>query len=311
MSGRTSRLASSLDDLVGGTPMLRLRLPGLLNDVRLLAKLEMFNPLLSVKDRPVLAMIRQAERSGALPPTGGTIIECSSGSTGIALAAWSAVRGHRCVIIMPDNATPERRLILAEYGAEVVLVPHEEGLLAAWQRAEELHRATPGSWLPHQDRNQANVEAHYETTGPEIWADSGERIDVLVAGVGTGGTLTGVARYLKERTGVHVVAVEPERSAVLSGGEPGPHGIPGLGAGYVSELTDLSLIDEVIAVSDDDAEQGRRTLVRHTGLLAGVSSGAVVHAALELGRRPQWSRTTIVTIFPDTGERYLSRKGQN
>ncbi|WP_331739318.1 cysteine synthase family protein (plasmid) [Streptomyces sp. NBC_00637] len=298
--------ARSLEDLVGNTPLLRVDLPGLADDVTLLAKLEMLNPLCSVKDRAALAMMRAAERSGQLPATGGTVIECSSGSTGISLAALSVRRGHRCIIVMPDNATRERRLLLRELGAEVVLVPHGEGLLAAWAHAEELQRTLPGSWLPHQDRNQANARAHYDTTGPEIWAATEGRVDVLVCAVGTGGTLSGIARYLKERTSVHVVAVEPARSAVLSGGEPGPHGIPGIGAGYVSDLTDLTLVDEVVAVSDEAAAATAREVVRATGLPVGVSSGAAAWASRTVGADPRRAGATIVTVFPDSGERYLS-----
>lgn len=306
MTRLASRTIRSLEDLVGRTPMLDVRLPGVPDGVRLLAKLEMFNPLFNVKDRAVLYMMREAEEQGLLPARGGTVIECSSGSTGISLAALCAVRGHRCVIVMPDNATEERRHILRELGAEVILVPHQDGLLAAWKFAEQLQRETPGSWLPHQDRNPANVRAHYETTGPEIWEACDGEIDVFVCGVGTGGTLTGVARYLKERRDVHVVAVEPERSPVLSGGEAGPHGIPGIGAGYVSPITDLTLIDEVIAVPDDAAATTRREIAKATGLLAGVSSGAAVYAARLVSLRTRWADSTIVTVLPDTGERYLS-----
>ncbi|MEV8504829.1 pyridoxal-phosphate dependent enzyme [Actinoplanes sp. NPDC051475] len=297
--------AESLEDLAGGTPALRVRLAGLPARVRLVAKLETFNPLLNVKDRAVAAMIRAAEDAGRLGPD-TTVIECSSGSTGISLAAFCARRDLRCIILMPDNATSERRQILRELGAEIVLVPHEEGLPAAWRRAEELHRSMPGSWLAHQDENPANVRAHYETTGPELWQACGGGIDVFVCGVGTGGTLTGVARYLKERRDVHVVAVEPAGSAVLSGGEAGPHGIPGIGAGYVSAITDLSLIDEVVAVPDEAALDARRELARSNGLLVGVSSGAAAHACRVVARQPRWSAATIATIFPDTGERYLS-----
>jgi len=303
---RPASIARSLEDLVGGTPLLRVDLPGLTDGVTLLAKLEMLNPLSSVKDRAALAMMRAAEESGRLPATGGTVIECSSGSTGISLAALCARRGHRCVIVMPDNATEERRLILRELGAEVVLVPHGDGLMAAWAHAEELQRSLPGSWVPHQDTNPANARAHYDTTGPEIWEATGGRVDVLVCGVGTGGTLTGTARYLKERTDVHVVAVEPARSAVLSGGEPGPHGIPGIGAGYVSEITDLTLVDEVLAVPDEAAAATVRDVVRATGLPVGVSSGAAAWASRTVAAHPRWAGATVVTVFPDSGERYLS-----
>ncbi|MEU1228962.1 cysteine synthase family protein [Streptomyces sp. NPDC005828] len=298
--------ARSLEDLVGRTPLLEVPLPGLAASVRLLAKVEMANPLSSVKDRAALFMVRAAEEAGLLPPTGGTVIECSSGSTGISLAALCARRGHRCVIVMPDNATEERRLILRELGAEVHLVPHQDGLMAAWAYAEELQRTLPGSWVPHQDRNPANVRAHYETTGPEIWEATRGRVDVLVCGVGTGGTLTGTARFLKERTALHVVAVEPARSAVMSGGEPGPHGIPGIGAGYVSDITDLSLVDEVVAVPDEAAAATAREITRATGLSVGVSSGAAAWASRLVTSDPRWAGATVVTVFPDSGERYLS-----
>ncbi|MCB5165697.1 cysteine synthase family protein [Streptomyces bambusae] len=301
------RVARSLDDLVGGTPLLRVDLPGLPDGSRLLAKLELFNPLASVKDRPALYMLRHAEETGLLPAGGGgTVIECSSGSTGISLAALCAARGHRCIIVMPDNATEERRLILRELGAEVISVDHRDGLPAAWAYAEELQRSMPGSFLPHQDENPANTRAHYETTGPEIWEATGGDIDVLVCGVGTGGTLMGTARYLRERLpDLRVVAVEPARSAVLSGGEPGPHGIPGIGAGYISALTDTALIDEVVPVADEAAAAAAHEITRATGLLVGISSGAAAwasrHVAAGLGRP-----ATVVTVFPDTGERYLS-----
>ncbi|WP_176710382.1 PLP-dependent cysteine synthase family protein [Streptomyces sp. Wb2n-11] len=305
-AGPVGAPAGSVDDLVGRTPLLDVPLPGLGTSVRLLAKLEAANPLSSVKDRAALFMMRAAEEAGLLPPTGGTVVECSSGSTGISLAALCARRGHRCVIVMPDNATEERRLILRELGAEVRLVPAGDGLMAAWAYAEELQRTMPGSWVPHQDRNPANPAAHYATTGPEIWQALGDRIDVLVCGVGTGGTLTGTARYLKERTALHVVAVEPARSAVLSGGEAGPHGIPGIGAGYISEITDLSLVDEVVAVTDEAAAATTREVTRATGVPVGVSSGAAAWAARTVTARSRWAGATVVTVFPDSGERYLS-----
>ncbi|NBE49967.1 PLP-dependent cysteine synthase family protein [Streptomyces boluensis] len=302
----TSRVVDSVEELVGETPLLRVRLAGIPEDTSLLAKLEMLNPLSSVKDRPALAMLRDAEATGLLPATGGTVIECSSGSTGISLAALCTLRGHRCIIVMPDNATEERRLILRQLGAEIVTVPHQEGLLAAWAHAERLQRATPGSWLPHQDRNPANVQAHYDTTGPEILRATAGRVDVLVCGVGTGGTLTGTARYLKQHTDVHVVAVEPARSAVLSGGEGGPHGIPGIGAGYVSDLTDLSLVDDVVTVPDEAAARTADEVTRATGLPVGISSGAAAHASRLIAGRSRWAGATVVTVFPDSGERYLS-----
>ena len=300
------KICRSIEELVGATPLLEVRLAGIPDGVRVLAKLEMFNPLASVKDRAALYMFRAAQRSGELPPSGGTVIECSSGSTGISLAALCLLHGHRCIIVMPDNATEERCKILRKLGAEIVPVPHGDGLPPAWAFAEELQRSIPRSWLPHQDTHPANVLAHYETTGPELWRATAGEIDVLVCGVGTGGTLTGVARFLKERREVHVVAVEPARSAVLSGGEPGPHGIPGIGAGYISVITDLALIDEVIAVPDADAETASREITLATGLLTGISSGAAAHAARVLAGQERWAGATIATVFPDAGERYLS-----
>ncbi|GAA3425992.1 PLP-dependent cysteine synthase family protein [Streptosporangium sandarakinum] len=299
-------VVSSLEELVGDTPLLRLALPDCPPDVRLLAKLEMLNPLSSVKDRAALRMILEAERSGALPPSGGTVIEASSGNTGISLAALCASRGHRCVIVLPDNATEERRAILRAFGAEIVLSPYQEGLLAAIERGVQLHRSIPGSFLVGQERNPANVAAHYETTGPEIWNACGGSVDVFVCAVGTGGTLTGVARYLKERGDVHVVAVEPAGSPVLSGGERGPHRIPGIGGGFINPVTDVTCIDEVVTVTDGDAIGTARDLARHSGLFAGISSGAAVHAARVLAGRERWAGATIVTILPDSGERYLS-----
>ncbi|NGO67966.1 PLP-dependent cysteine synthase family protein [Streptomyces boncukensis] len=304
--GAAGRVVRSVEELVGGTPLLDVPLDGMPGSVRLCAKLEMFNPLANVKDRPVLAMMREAEESGQLPASGGTVIECSSGSTGISIAAFCARRGHRCIIVMPDNATEERRQILREFGAEIVLVPHQDGLLPAWKYAEELQRSTPGAWLAHQDEHPANERAHYETTGPELWEATGGAIDVLVCGVGTGGTLTGAARYLKQHKDVHVVAVEPAGSPVLSGGEPGPHGIPGIGAGYVSDIMDLDLIDEVVVVPDEEAAPTAREVSRRIGLLVGVSSGAAAYAARLLGRRERWAGATMVAVFPDSGERYLS-----
>ena len=300
-------ISHSFEELIGRTPLLEFRLPGIPEGVRALAKLEMFNPLASAKDRAAVYMFRAAEESGALPASGGTLIECSSGNTGISLAALCSLRGHRCIIVMPDNATEERRQILRHFGAEIVSVPHDAGTLAMWAHAEDLQRSLPGSWLVHQDTNPANVLAHYETTGPELWAATAGEIDVLVCGVGTGGTLTGVARFLKERREVHVVAVEPAGSAVISGGKAGPHGIPGIGAGYVSEITDLALINEVIVVSDEDAATASRQIARFTGLLAGISSGAAAHAARLVAGQRRWAGATIVAVFPDTGERYLSK----
>lgn len=302
----TGSVISSLEELVGNTPMLRLRLAGLPDDVHVLAKLEAANPLSSVKDRAALCMLRAAEEAGTLRP-GGTIIESTSGNTGIALAALAAARGYGCRIVLPDNASRERLLTLRMLGADIELTDHTLGFAGCVERAEELHAETPGSWYAAQHVNPDNVRAHYETTGPEIWRDSGGRIDCLVCAVGTGGTLTGVARCLRERNPeLKVVAVEPAGSPLLSGGEPGPHRIPGLNGGFTSPVTDVSLIDEVLTIEDEDAAATTRALASATGLLVGVSSGAVAYGCLELARRHDLSGATVVTVFPDTGERYLS-----
>ncbi|WP_037601696.1 cysteine synthase A [Streptacidiphilus rugosus] len=299
-------VADSITDLVGSTPLLRLRLEGVTDEVRVLAKLESANPLSSVKDRAALYMLRAAEERGELRP-GGTVVESTSGNTGIALAAFAAARGYRCVIVLPDSATQERISLLTALGAEVVRTGRDEGYQGAIARAEEIHAATPGSWYTCQHENPDNVRAHYETTGPEIWTGTGGEVDVLVCGVGTGGTLTGIARYLKERKPeVHVVAVEPESSPVLSLGTAGQHRIPGLNGGFVAGTTDVSLIDEVVTVSDEDAMGTARALARGQGVLTGVSAGAAVHACARLAAKPAYAGRTVVTVLPDTGERYLS-----
>ncbi|MEU7324511.1 cysteine synthase family protein [Streptomyces griseoviridis] len=299
------RPAGSLEELVGGTPLVRID-PGT-PGATVYAKLESANPLSSVKDRTGLYMIEAAERRGLLTRGHGTVVEASSGNTGISLAALSAARGYACVIVLPDSATQERIQLLRAFGAEVVLTPAEEGYTAAIEKAEEIHRERPGSWFARQHENDDNVAAHYATTGPEIWADTGGRLDVLVVGVGTGGTLSGTARYLKERhPALRVVAVEPERSPVLSEGWGGLHRIPGLNGGFVADTTDIDLIDEVLTVSDTAAFDTSRLLARTEGLLVGVSSGAAAHACRVLAARPEHAGHTFVTLFPDTGERYLS-----
>jgi cysteine synthase len=300
-------LADSLVDLIGGTPMVRLGPSVVGAGATVHAKLEMANPLSSVKDRTGLFMLDAAERRGELRRGEGTVIEASSGNTGISLAALAAVRGYACVIVLPDSATNERIQMLRAFGAEVVLTPAEKGYVAAIERAEEIHRERPGSWFACQHQNEDNVLAHYATTGPEIWADAAGEIDVFVCGVGTGGTLTGTARYLKEQNpAIQAVAVEPERSPVLSQGWGGIHRIPGLNGGFVAPTTDASLIDAVITVSDEDAFATARQLARTHGLLVGVSSGAAAHACKELAALPEYAGKHIVTLFPDTGERYLS-----
>ncbi|MFD0312168.1 PLP-dependent cysteine synthase family protein [Streptomyces sp. NPDC127119] len=302
-------VADGIDDLVGATPLIRLRLEGLAPGAEILAKLEAANPMSSSKDRAALYMLRAAEARGDLAP-GGTIVEATSGNTGISLAALAAARGYRCVIVLPDNATTERVRLLAALGAEVVQTPADRGYPGAIEKAEEIHASTPGSWFPCQHENADNVEAHYATTGPEITAalaSTGRRVDTLVCAVGTGGTLTGIARHLREYdSGVRIVAVEPQGSPLLSGGQAGRHRIPGLNGGFIAPTTDVSLIDEVIAVSDADALHTARRLAAGQGLFVGVSSGAAVHAAQSVAARPEYRDKTVVTVLPDTGERYLS-----
>ncbi|MEU3068794.1 cysteine synthase family protein [Streptomyces sp. NPDC006906] len=302
-------VASRIEDLVGCTPLLELRLRDLAPGARVLAKLESANPMSSSKDRAALYMLRAAEERGALRP-GGTVIEATSGNTGISLAAFAASRDYRCVIVLPDNATAERVRLLRAFGAEIVQTPSLLGYPGAIAEAERLHAATPGSWFPCQHENLDNVRAHYETTGPEIQAavsSLGRRIAAFVCGVGTGGTLTGVARALKEHDpDVRVIAVEPEKSPVLSRGYAGQHRIPGLNGGFVADTTDVSLIDEIVTVSDEDALLTARRLATGQGLFAGVSSGAAAYASECVAHRPEFSDGIVVTLLPDTGERYLS-----
>ncbi|MFD8645436.1 PLP-dependent cysteine synthase family protein [Streptomyces zaomyceticus] len=300
------RVAAGLEELVGNTPLVRLSVPDAAPGTEVLAKIESTNPFASIKDRAALAMLRGAEQRGDLTP-GGTVVEATSGNTGIALAALSALRGYRCIVVLPDSATPERIGLLAALGAEIVQTPSAERFAGAIAKAEEIEAATPGSWYVRQHDNPDNVLAHYESTGPEIWADTGGRVDVLVAGVGTGGTLTGAGRFLRERNpAVEIVAVEPEGSPVLSQGYAGTHRIPGLNGGFVSPTTDVALIDRVLTCSDDEALGTARALTREQALFAGLSSGAAVHGALRLARDPAYAGRTIVTILPDTGERYVS-----
>ena len=291
-------------ELIGSTPLLRLNrfAPGL----DLLAKLERQNPAGSAKDRAALYMIRDAEAKGALAP-GGMIIEPTSGNTGIGIAALAAVLGYRAVIVMPDSMSVERVKLIAAYGAEVVLTSGAEGMSGAVAKAEELRAANPGSVIAGQFENPANPLAHYETTGPEIWADAEGRVDAFVAGVGTGGTITGVGRFLREKNpDVRIVAVEPAGSPLLSEGRSGAHAIQGIGANFVPEALDTSVYDEIIAVSDEDALESMRALARTEGLLVGVSSGAAAWAAREVAKRPEFAGRRVVCLLPDTGERYLS-----
>lgn len=304
---RTQRnVAAGLEDLIGRTPLVNLAVPGAAPGAEVLAKLESANPFASSKDRAALTMLLGAEERGEITP-GGTVVESTSGNTGIALAAMAARRGYRCIVVLPDSATPERIGLLTALGAEVVQTPSEQRFAGAIAKAEQIQAATPGSWYVRQHENPDNIRAHYESTGPEIWADTGGCVDVLVVGVGTGGTLTGVGRHLREHNpSLEIVAVEPENSPVLSSGFAGTHRIPGLNGGFVSPTTDVDLIDEVVTCPDEAALRTALALVRDQGLFAGLSSGAAVYAAALLARRPDSRGKSIVTILPDTGERYVS-----
>lgn len=302
------KIANRLTDLVGGTPLLELnrfaKEMGL--EQPIIAKLEYFNPGGSVKDRIALAMINQAEKDGILSP-GATIIEPTSGNTGVGLSFVSAVKGYRLILTMPETMSIERRKLVSAYGAQVVLTPAAEGMKGAIKEAERLRDSTEGAVILQQFCNKANPEAHYNTTGPEIWNDTEGHVDVFVAGVGTGGTISGVGRYLKSKNpAIRIVAAEPAASPVLSGGKPGPHAIQGIGAGFVPQVFDRSVVDEVITVTDEDAKSTARLLAQREGLLTGISSGATAWAAASLARREDMRGKTIVVLLPDTGERYLS-----
>ena len=291
---------------VGGTPLVRLRRFGAGTGAELLVKLEAMNPLGSIKDRLAVALIDDAEQRGLLRP-GGVIVEPTSGNTGIGLAFVSANRGYRLILTMPESMSMERRKLLVHLGATLVLTPAAEGMRGAVARAEAIQRETPGSFLPNQFANPANPAMHRRTTGPEIWAQSAGRIDAFVAGVGTGGTITGAGGYLKEQQpGLHVVAIEPAGSPVLSGGAPGPHKIQGIGAGFVPAILDREVIDEIITVDNEEAIARAQNLARQEGLFCGISGGAALAGAMRLAARPEWTGKRIVIILPDTGERYLS-----
>ena len=301
---------NNIAEIVGRTPLLRLcgyeRAHAL--GARIAAKLEYFNPTGSVKDRAALSILDEAERSGKLR-AGGTVIEPTSGNTGIGLAALCAVRGYRLILTMPSTMSVERRKLLAAFGAEIVLTDGAAGMAGAIAEAERLHQSIAGSMVAGQFVNPANAQAHYRTTGPEIWADTEGEVDFLVAGVGTGGTLGGAAKFLKEKNpALRAVAVEPQNSAVLSGGRAGAHGLQGIGAGFVPDILDTSLLDEVIPVSDEDAYAAARQIAKTDGVLAGITAGAAVHAARLIASRPQNAGKTIAVILPDTGMRYLSTK---
>lgn len=303
-----SNIYSSADLLIGHTPLLELshieKEFGL--KAKIFAKLEYFNPAGSVKDRVAKAMLDEAEKSGKIKP-GATIIEPTSGNTGIGLASVGVARGYKVIIVMPETMSVERRQIIKAYGAEIVLTDGSKGMKGAIAKAEEIHAATPGSFIPGQFVNPANPKAHYDSTGPEIWEDTDGKVDWFVAGVGTGGTVTGVGKFLKEKkSGVKIAAVEPASSPVLSTGVAGPHKIQGIGAGFVPDVLDKNVYDEVVRVANEDAFAYGKLVGRKEGVLVGISSGAALWAAVEIAKRPENDGKQIVVLFPDTGDRYLS-----
>lgn len=303
-----AKVYDKVTDLIGGTPLLKLTnyIKNNELDATILAKLELFNPAGSVKDRVARAMIDDAEQKGVLKPD-SVIIEPTSGNTGIGLASVAAARGYKIILTMPETMSVERRNLLKAYGAEIVLTEGAKGMKGAIEKANELAAQTPNSFIPSQFTNQANPTAHFNTTGPEIWADTDGKVDIFVAGVGTGGTVSGVGDYLKKQNpNVKVVAVEPAGSPVLSKGTPGPHKIQGIGAGFVPDTLNTEVYDEIITVENEDAFATGRELARKEGVLVGISSGAAVFAATVLAKRPENKGKTIVALLPDTGERYLS-----
>ena len=302
------KVYQSVTEIIGRTPLLAAKSFAKAHDLKanLLVKLEYFNPSGSVKDRIAIAMVEQAEKDGKIAP-GATLIEPTSGNTGIGIASVAAARGYRAILTMPETMSVERRNLLKAYGAEIVLTEGAQGMKGAIARAEQLQKEIPNSFIPSQFENLANPATHERTTGPEIWADTDGKVDVFVAGVGTGGTVTGTGRYLKQQNpAVHVVAVEPTDSPVLSGGKPGPHKLQGIGAGFVPDTLDTKVYDEVIRVSNDDAFAYGREFVQREGALVGISSGAALAAAVELAKRPEYAGKTIVALLPDGGDRYLS-----
>lgn len=303
-----SHIYTSAAQLIGRTPLLELtnieKSEGL--QARILVKLEGQNPAGSVKDRVALSMILDAEDRGLLHP-GSVLIEPTSGNTGIGLCSVAAARGYRCIIVMPDSMSVERRRLMAAYGAELVLTPGSLGMQGALDKADELSREIPGSFLPGQFVNPANPAAHYRTTGPEIWEDTDGKVDIFLAGIGTGGTVSGIGRYLKEKNpAVKVIGLEPKDSPVLTQGKSGPHGIQGIGANFVPKILDREILDEIIPVDTRDAYTAGRRLGKEEGILCGISSGAALWAALELARKPENAGKTIVTVLPDGGDRYLT-----
>ncbi len=300
------KIATDITDLTGNTPLLRIASLSDKSGADIVAKLECFNPLSSVKDRIATAMIDAAEQTGELRP-GGVIVEPTSGNTGIGLAFVAANRGYELILTMPDTMSLERRSLLKTLGAKLVLTPGVSGMKGAISEAEEIQKKTPDSFMPQQFANEANPEIHRQTTALEIWNDTNGKVDILIAGVGTGGTITGCATGLREKNpAIKIIAVEPEESAVLSGDPPGPHRIQGIGAGFIPEVLDLESIDEIIKVSSEDAAAMARQLAQKEGILVGISSAAAALAALQVGQRPENQGKIIVVIFPDSGERYLS-----
>ena len=303
-----AKIYESIDKIIGNTPLLSLnRTKNSLNlKADLLVKLESFNPAGSAKDRVALFMLNEAEKNGTISAD-STIIEPTSGNTGIGLACVAAARGYRMIVVMPDSMSMERQLLMKAYGAELVLTPGAQGMAGAIAKADELAKEIPGAIVAGQFVNPANPKAHYETTGPEIWQDTDGNVDVFVAGVGTGGTITGVGRYLKEKNpAIRIVGVEPADSPVLSGGKAGPHGLQGIGAGFVPEVLDTDVYDEIITRTTPQAYEAARMLGQKEGVLAGISSGAALSAAIELAQRDEYAGKTIVALLPDTGDRYLS-----
>ena len=303
-----SQIYNSVAELIGHTPLVELHNieKSYSLKARLLAKVEFVNPAGSVKDRVALNMIKDAERRGLLKK-GSTIIEPTSGNTGIGLCAVAAARGYRAIIVMPDTMSHERQLLMRAYGAELVLTDGKLGMSGAIAKAEEIQQSMPDSIIAGQFVNPANPEAHYKTTAPEIWADTDGNIDIFVCGVGTGGTVTGVGRYLKEnKPEIKIIGIEPATSAVLSGGKAGAHGLQGIGAGFVPDVLDVSVIDEIMTVTDEEAYEAGREIARREGLLVGISSGAALSAAIKQAQREENAGKTIIVLLPDTGDRYLS-----
>lgn len=303
-----SHIYSSMEDLIGGTPLLELKkIEKEFNlKARILAKLEYFNPAGSVKDRIAKEMILDAEEKGILK-SGSTIIEPTSGNTGIGLAAVGTARGYKVILVMPETMSVERRMMMKAYGAEIVLSEGSKGMKGAIAKAEELHQSIPGSIIPGQFDNSANPRAHYKTTGPEIWEDTDGEVDIFIAGVGTGGTVSGVGKYLKEKkSSIEVIAVEPKGSPVLSEGHPGPHKIQGIGAGFVPKTLDTSIYDKVVTAVEEDAYKAARDMGKREGILVGISSGAALSVAIEEAKKPENEGKTIVVLLPDTGDRYFS-----